>query len=104
MGASSDPMASSTFALLADVVKPKSFAGLFGGAPSVALATLSLTILKNGTGYAAMEARSMMIGAVAFLIYACCVGRVLLRGKFRAWTVATSGLLVGFPAPPAPRL
>jgi len=30
----------STFALLGDVLKPKSFAGLFGAAPCVALATL----------------------------------------------------------------
>jgi hypothetical protein len=28
------------FAFLADLLKPKSFAGLFGAAPSVALATL----------------------------------------------------------------
>ena len=32
----------SAFALLGDLFKPKSFAGLFGAAPSVALATLGL--------------------------------------------------------------
>jgi hypothetical protein len=32
----------SAFAVLGDVLRPKSFAGLFGAAPSVALATLSL--------------------------------------------------------------
>ncbi len=32
----------SVFACLGDVLKPKSFAGLFGAAPSVALATLGL--------------------------------------------------------------
>jgi hypothetical protein len=32
----------STFALLGDVLKPRSFAGLFGAAPSVALATLAV--------------------------------------------------------------
>ena len=30
----------SSFAVLGDMLKPKSFAGLFGAAPSVALATL----------------------------------------------------------------
>ena len=34
----------SVFALIGDLVKPKSFAGLFGAAPSVALATLGLTV------------------------------------------------------------
>jgi len=33
---------------MGDGLKPKSFAGLFGTAPSVALATLGLTILVDG--------------------------------------------------------
>jgi hypothetical protein len=33
----------SLFAVLGDVFRPKSFGGLFGAAPSVALATLTLT-------------------------------------------------------------
>jgi len=33
----------SVFAVISDIVKPKSFAGLFGAAPSVALATIGLT-------------------------------------------------------------
>ena len=37
----------SAFALLGDLFKPKSFAGLFGAAPSVALATLGLTVAKR---------------------------------------------------------
>src|SRR5580700_601388 len=53
------------FSALGDVLKPKSFAGLLGAAPSVALATLGLTIASNGTAYAALEARSMIGGAVA---------------------------------------
>jgi len=43
------------FAFLADLLKPKSFAGLFGAAPSVALATLGLTIYTDGKSYAALE-------------------------------------------------
>ena len=31
----------SAFAIIGDVLKPKTFAGLFGAAPSVALATLA---------------------------------------------------------------
>lgn len=60
----------SVFAVLGDVLKPKSFAGLFGAAPSVALATLGLTIATNGKMYAPGECRSMIVGAGAFLIYA----------------------------------
>jgi uncharacterized membrane protein (GlpM family) len=68
----------SLFALTADIVKPKDFAGLFGAAPSVALATLGLTIATEGKLYAATEARSMIAGAAAFLLYAVacvyCIG------------------------------
>ena len=44
----------SLFAVIGDVLKPKSFAGLFGAAPSVALATLALTIATDGKTYAAV--------------------------------------------------
>ena len=72
----------SFFAMVGGAVKPKSFAGLFAAAPSVALATISLTVLRKGTEYAAVEAQSMILGAAAFLIYACLVSRVLFRGTF----------------------
>ena len=42
----------SAFAIIGDLLKPKSFAGLFGAAPSVALATLSLTVATEGGAYA----------------------------------------------------
>ncbi|MHC6153083.1 hypothetical protein ACVSQB_14940 [Bradyrhizobium elkanii] len=38
----------SLFAILGDVLRPKNFAGLFGAAPSVALATLDLPFYKHG--------------------------------------------------------
>ena len=56
----------SVFAVISDIVKPKSFAGLFGAAPSVALATIGLTAATHGTHYASLEARSMIGGAIAF--------------------------------------
>src|ERR1700692_2260769 len=71
----------SVFAIIGDLLKPKSFAGLFGAAPSVALATLGLTIATEGSRYAALEARSMIAGAIAFLAYACCVMHLMFRFK-----------------------
>jgi hypothetical protein len=71
----------SVFALIGDLLKPKSFAGLFGAAPSVALATLGLTVAKEGSSYAANEARSMMAGAIAFFAYASFVSWIMMRRK-----------------------
>jgi len=74
----------SFFAVLAEIFRPKSFAGLFGAAPSIALATLGITIAGHGRTYAAIEARSMICGAIAFLLYAACVSFVMIRLKPRA--------------------
>ena len=82
----------SSFAILGDVFKPKSFAGLFGAAPSVALATIVLTVTKEGRSYVAIEARSMLIGACAFLLYAWIVCRALLPGRWSALPVTFSAL------------
>ena len=49
------------FASLADVLKPKTFAGIFAAAPSVALATLALTVSQEGRTFASEEARSMIV-------------------------------------------
>ena len=74
-------IAVAAFAPLGDLFKPKRFAGLFGAAPSVALASLALSAGKKGNEHAATEARSMMIGAIAFLVYACGVSWLMLRYK-----------------------
>ncbi len=79
----------SLFAVLSDLLKPKSFAGLFGAAPSVALATLGMTILAEGKMYAALEARSMVVGAVALGLYAYLVCWLLMRRRWRARKAAT---------------
>jgi Protein of unknown function (DUF3147) len=84
----------SAFALLGDVVKPKSFAGLFSAAPSVALATLGLAIAQHGRTYVSDEARSMMLGALGFGLYACLVCRLLLRRKLPVLPVTAVSLVI----------
>ena len=74
----------SAFAMIGELFRPKSFAGLFGAAPSVALATIGLTIAANGKGYASIEGRSMIAGAIAFFIYASAVSRTMMRSKSSA--------------------
>ena len=82
------------FAVLADLLKPKSFAGLFGAAPSVALATLGLTILTDGKSYAALEARSMIVGALAFFLYTCGCSYLMMKVKLPAIAATTSMLSI----------
>ncbi len=89
-------VAVSIFATLGDVFKPKSFAGLLGAAPAVALATLVLTVTDKGARYAATESRSMIGGAIAFFFYASCVSWILMRYHKRVLTVALSAMPVWF--------
>ena len=86
----------STFAILGDVLKPKSFGGLAGAAPSVALATISITVMKAGRDYAALEARWMVVGALAFLVYAYTVAQLLRRRKWPALRAAGVCLVAWF--------
>src|SRR5579872_562834 len=69
----------SAFATVGGLFKPTSFAGLFGAAPSVALATLALTISKDGKDYAGTECRSMMAGAAGLCLYSILVSQLLAR-------------------------
>lgn len=77
------------FALVGEVVKPKGFAGIFGAAPSVALANLALVVAIQGTAKAVIESRAMIGGGVA-MVAACTVGVSAVR-RFRA--LAGSGIM-----------
>ena len=59
----------SLFSIGGQALRPRTFAGLFGAAPSVALASLGLTLATRGKGPAILEARSMLLGAIALAIY-----------------------------------
>ena len=87
-------VAVSLFSVLGDLFKPKSFAGLFGAAPSVALATLGLTVASDGKHYAAVEANSMIAAAVAFFVYSSGVSWFLMHGRVSALWVTISALPV----------
>ena len=82
------------FAAVGDAVKPKSFAGLFAAAPSVAIATIGLTMMTEGKLFVAAEARSMIAGAVALFLYATAAVHLIMKYKFHAAAAAISALAV----------
>jgi hypothetical protein len=90
----------SAFALIGDVLRPKTFAGIFGAAPSVALATLGLTFISKGPTVASIDGRSMMAGAAALAVYGIFTSRILLRNQHNVSAVAAAStgtwLLVAF--------
>jgi hypothetical protein len=98
----------SALAALGAILKPKSFAGLFGSAPAIALATIILTVRKDGPAYASLEARSGILGGLAFCAYAYCVMKFIAARKpevklptyalLAVWLIVAFGLwwILGF--------
>ena len=86
----------SAFAIIGGLFKPTSFGGLFGAAPSVALATLALAISKDGKAYAANECRSMIAGAVELCLYSILVSQLLARYRLSALTGTLSAMPLWF--------
>jgi hypothetical protein len=84
----------SAFAIAGDVLRPKSFAGLFGAAPSVALATLGIAVAEHGAEYAQVQGRSMILGAIALTGFSVLVCQLLMRWRLNSLPATT--LALGF--------
>jgi hypothetical protein len=82
----------SAFAMLGDLLRPKRFAGLFGAAPSVALATLGIAVYQRGAAYAALQTQAMTAGAIALAIYSLVVCHLLVRANSLAVTATLLSL------------
>jgi hypothetical protein len=82
-----------SFALTGELFEPKTFSGIFGAAPSVALATLSLAFASQGRSYVALEAGSMILGAVGLFAYSSATVALTKRRAVPMWLNASSALL-----------
>jgi Protein of unknown function (DUF3147) len=89
-------IAVSVFAAFGDAVRPKRFAGLFGAAPSIALATILITLSQKGAPFVAVEGRSMIAGAFALAAYSWTVCVVLKRFMISSWAATTAAFIVWF--------
>ena len=86
----------SAFAAFGAALRPKSFAGLFGAAPSIALATLLLTLSQKGAPFVALEGRSMILGAFALALYSWSVCVLLKKFLLSSWTATMAAFIVWF--------
>jgi hypothetical protein len=84
----------SLFAVVAELFEPKTFSGLFGAAPSVALGTLTITYLTAGSGEAAIAARWMLIATPALFAYSTSCLIAARHPKMPIWIAAAAAWLV----------
>lgn len=78
----------SAFAVIAELFEPKSFSGLFGAAPSVAITTLTLTYLSDGAEATATAARWMLVATPAMVMYSACCVAACRHERVPVWLVA----------------
>lgn len=77
------------FALISEVTTPKRFAGIFSAAPSVALGSLTVTLVIKGLHDVEADAVGMTAGAVALLAYSLTAVPALGRlGALRGAAIA----------------
>jgi hypothetical protein len=84
------------FAALSDMVRPKSFAGIFGAAPSVALASLGLAFATKSGSDAALDGRSMLAGALALCAYSLLTAVLIWRRRWGAIRATGTAMLAWF--------
>lgn len=89
-------VAVSAFAVLGDALRPKSFAGLFGAAPSIALATILITLSQKAAPFVAAEGRSMIVGALALAAYSWTVCVLLKKLMMSSLTATMLALIAWF--------
>jgi uncharacterized membrane protein (GlpM family) len=80
----------SLFSAVAELFKPKTFSGLFGAAPAVALVSLGLTFAQRGHAVVQDLALGMMCGGIGFLAYACACVFTTSSSRIPVW--ASAGL------------
>lgn len=78
----------SLFAIVGGAWKPKTLAGTFAAAPSVALVALGSAYVARDRTYVALEARSMLLGAVAFISYSFACVSATKRSGVPVWAGA----------------
>jgi len=84
----------SVFSIVGGLLEPKRFAGIFGAAPSVALATLALTAVQRGSHAVAEQGHTMVFGAVAMIAYCALLSQTLRRFRLPAWLEAGAAWIV----------
>ena len=78
----------SFFSALAEVFKPKTFSGILGAAPAVALVSLGLTFIQRGEAVVREQALGMICGGIGFLVYACSCVFMTANTRLPVWAGA----------------
>jgi hypothetical protein len=82
------------FALIGEVIRPRSIAGILSGAPSVASAGLAVTVLTTGVMSAWDQSLAMIAGAAGLIVW--CLVAVDTVKRFGGWKGSLAATVVWF--------
>jgi uncharacterized membrane protein (GlpM family) len=82
------------FSLIGQAGHPKRFAGIFAAAPSVALASLAITVIARGPEATVPYAHGMLIGSAGMVAY--CLASLFLIDRLHALVGSILAWLVWF--------
>jgi hypothetical protein len=88
------------FAVMSETLHPKRFAGLFGAAPAIAIAGLTVTLAGKGWRDAGQASVGMLAGSVGMLFYAVSTVKTIRSGhplkgpalSLMAWVVPAASI------------
>lgn len=86
----------SAFATLGDGLRPKSFAGLFGASPSIAIATLLITLSQKGRSIRGHGGPLNDGGGFAPALYSWTPCVLLKKFLLSSWAATTAALVIWF--------
>lgn len=66
------------FSIVGETLKPRSFSGLFGSAPSIALGGLIISVITHNIIFVKQQLVGMVFGSFAMIAY-CITGYLLLK-------------------------
>ncbi len=86
----------SLFAVVGGLFRPRSFAGIFAAAPTVALASLGLAFVMGQLPKIPVEGRSMLAGAVALGVYSLFTSYLTAKLSWHSLAATILGYVVWF--------
>lgn len=86
----------SLFSAVAELFKPKTFSGIFGAAPAVALVSLAMLFAQRGREVVQNHALGMICGGLGFLAYACACVAITSNPRVPVWAGAAACWAVWF--------
>ncbi len=82
------------FSIIGEIIKPRTFSGLFGSAPSIALGGLIISAVTQNISFLKQQLIGMIFGSFGMIVY--CITAYLLLKRIKALKASSLALITWF--------